>query len=53
MILKKFAYQFTWGIEISFPLHCKIYRDNCLSTFIIYCMWITIFPIVYMLRLYN
>jgi hypothetical protein len=35
--LKK-AYKFTWGTEISFPLHCKIYIDNCFSTFIIYCI---------------
>jgi len=27
--------------------------DNCLSTFIIYCIGITTFPIVYMLGLYN
>ena len=23
---------------MSFPLHCKIYTDNCLSPFIIYCI---------------
>jgi hypothetical protein len=50
---KNYAYQFTWGIKISFPLHCKIYTDNCLSTFIIYCIGIGIFPIVYVLGLYN
>ena len=26
-------------------------RDNCLSTFIIYCIGITIFPIVYLVQL--
>ena len=31
---------------ISYPLHRKIYRHNFLSTFIIYCIGITIFPIV-------
>ena len=40
-------------IEISFPLHCNIYTDNCLSTFVIYCIAINTFPIVYMLGLYN
>ena len=50
---KKIAYQFTWGMEISFPLNCKIYTDNCLSTFIIYCIGISVFPIVYVLGLYN
>ena len=50
MILKDFAYQFTRGIEISFPLHCKIYRENvCLHLSFI--VGITIFHTVYLVQL--
>jgi hypothetical protein len=29
---KNYAYHFTWGTEISFPFHCKIYTDNCIHS---------------------
>jgi hypothetical protein len=41
IIFKKFSY------------NCNIYTDNCPSTLIIYCIGITIFPIVDVLGLYN